>query len=48
MNEIRDSREYKSELDLAHEKGKMAVFSYYLKEEGLASALKRGFSSLCR
>ena len=48
VNEIRDSRECKSELDLAREKGKMAVFSYYLKEEGLASALKRGFSSLCR
>lgn len=24
----------------------MAVFSYYLKEEGLTSALKRGLSSL--
>lgn len=48
VNEVRDSRECKSELDLAHEKGRIAVFSYYLKEEGLTSALKRGLSSICR
>ena len=48
VNELRNSKDGKSELDLAREKGKMAVFSYYLKEEGLASALKRGLSSICR
>ena len=46
--EFHNNKCEKSALEIAHEKGKLAVFSYYLKEEGVGSALKRAFSSIVR
>lgn len=46
--ELRNNRSKKSAIDAAQEKGKLAVFSYYMKEEGIGPALKRAFSSIVR
>ena len=46
--ELRSGRSERTALEIAHEKGKLAVFSYFMKEEGIGSALKRAFSSIVR
>ena len=48
LDKLRAGADGKSELLAAREKGKLSVFSYYLKEEGIGSALKRAFSSIVR